>query len=189
MSYTDKNNTSRRSKILFLIAGILVLLLLVSAYYFFVRKSNTGDSNIGTESGEKLDLTPPTDEELRETEEFKKNLANESQGSSNPSTTPDGLRSVTPVVGYLQQAENLSVESNGYISGIAETDGICTLTLEKDNVKVTETRQAKLDAQGMICGQMIIGRDRLSQGSWKGYISYKSGKSSGISEDRIIEVK
>jgi hypothetical protein len=190
MSYQIKNSSRKRNKTLLIVAVITLLILLSGAYYFLVIRNNKSvDPPKPDSATQELNLNPPTEAELNETEQFKQNLANNSQSSSDSDKSSDGLKPVTPVIGYLQQSENKNIESNGYISGITEAGGTCTLILEKNGVKVTESRQAMMDAQGMICGHMVISRAKLSEGEWKAHISYASSTSKGSSEERKIEVK
>lgn len=186
MKYNPKHRTARRRKSTAIIMVVLFIIVLGSVYYFFIapRMNNAAESN------DIINLDPPTDAELRETEQYKDNLANKTEDNSKTvDESSEGLQSVTPIIGYLQVAENGDIESNGYISGIVETDGTCTLTLEKDGVRITESRQAMIDAQSTICGHMVISRGKLSEGSWKAYITYVSSARKGSSEERKIEVK
>lgn len=143
-------------------------------------KVTTEDQNSSINYG------PATEQEKKETEEFKKNTGQqEDEPKKDPSTN---LKQVTPVItGYGQTS--VGVEVGSRVPGIIESNGICTLTLKKDDKKVTEKRAATPDASETSCGYISISRDRLSKGEWVASVTYTSKKSKGTSATERIQVK
>lgn len=183
MSQNKKSFKSNR-RLLIIVALVLLLFSGAAAYYLFNRKSVGSNDEIATE---KINLSPPSEAEIEETEQHKQNLAQkDSEAETNP--TNDNTQDITPFFGFLLQNDNKNVEANGYLSGVIEDGGACTLTLQKDGVKVSETRKAKADAQSTICGLITISREKLSSGEWKATLSYSSSEYQGSSEERKIQV-
>jgi hypothetical protein len=177
----SQNKSSLNSKRNLLALVVILLLVAGGAYYLLVLKDDGSNSDVATE---KIDLSPPTEAEIAETEQHKQNLAQKD------SETPDSQnQNVIPVIGFLHQAENKNVEANGYISGVMEEGGTCTLTLTKDGTKVSESRKSLNDAQSTICGLIVIPREKLSTGEWKATITYSTSKYQGTSEERSVQVK
>jgi hypothetical protein len=190
VSGRKKKALNKRSIVLILVGLILVLGLLVALDRTGVinlpllpdRKSAPAPTSDG------INYDPPTEEEIAETEDFKDKLGNETTTPSpTPSPSPTTNKNpVTPVMTSWDAAPNAEV--SGYVSGISEEDGTCTVTLTKGDQKVTESKAATPDAKTVSCGLITINRDRLSPGTWTVTLSYSSQKSEGVSTSNTIEV-
>jgi hypothetical protein len=136
-----------------------------------------------------INYGPPTEEEKKETEEFKNK---QNSGSPPLSTTsePDQKKQVAPYVtswGYSKVSGN--AEISGYVPGVIESGGICTLTLKKGPSEVKETKSASPDAQNTSCGLISISRSQLSPGTWSAVLSYSSATAQGSSSSVTMEVE
>lgn len=183
-------NYPKNKRVAILLIVLIGLALLSGAFYFLTNDNNKSaneDNSPGASDG--INLSPPTETEMNEVEDLKKNLTEDSGGTIDQGSPPENLKSVTPIMGYLQQTESQDVESNGYIPGLVEPDGACTLTLTKGTQTVSEQKAAMPDAQSTICGQIVIDRSRLSAGLWEAKILYKSSSHEGSSETKTLEVK
>lgn len=131
-----------------------------------------------------INYGPPTEEEKKASDQVKDG---QNQPTS-PPATPGQKKAVTPVItswGY--NAITQQAEVSGYVGGVIENGGTCTLTLEKSGQKVTESKAAIADAQTTSCGLISVARDRLSPGNWTATLSYSSASAEGTSEPRTVE--
>lgn len=81
-----------------------------------------------------------------------------------------------------------AVEVGGYLAGIIEDDGTCTLTLTRGEVMVTGTVAGTPDASSTSCGGLTIPGDQLGTGHWDAVVTYDSSTSHGSSETVDVEV-
>lgn len=194
MKYSSNTiNTPSNKKKYILIALAALLLVAAVAFYLARSRDNTNDelaTATEAEYEEKIDLSPPTEEEKQAVEDNKQRLIEESNQQTDPTppASDSGKQKAVPVIGFLQQGSSGNIEANGYIAEAIESDGTCTLTLEKDGATASQSKQAMPDAQSTICGLISIERSQLSPGEWKATLSYSSAKYQGESEPRIIQV-
>jgi hypothetical protein len=96
---------------------------------------------------------------------------------------------VTPVLGYVDyDAAGRRVEASGFIAGVVESGGTCTLTLVKGPTQVTATTHSEADATTSNCGSLTVPRDKLAPGTWQASLSYASAGSKGTSQPVTVEV-
>jgi len=74
------------------------------------------------------------------------------------------------------------VEVDGYVPGVAESDGTCTLTLAKDGTSVTATVPGTENVHDTDCGGAAVSRDDLSPGTWRAVLAYESDAVHGASD-------
>lgn len=80
------------------------------------------------------------------------------------------------------------VMAGGYVSGVIEAGGTCTLTLTKAGVQVKAQKPGRPDAATTACGGLTVPGSSLSSGTWKAVLSYASTTSSGSSAPVDIAV-
>jgi hypothetical protein len=80
------------------------------------------------------------------------------------------------------------VQVDGFVAGISEEGGTCTLSLTKDGRTVTGSAQGVADARMTACGGLAVPGDQVSGGTWKAVLSYRSTGHSGTSESWDVEV-
>jgi hypothetical protein len=85
-------------------------------------------------------------------------------------------------------ADAAAVYVSGYLEGVVEDDGTCTLTLTKDGQSVSATKPGTSNVTNTSCGQLTIAGSELSTGAWTATVSYSSSASSGSSEPVQVEV-
>jgi hypothetical protein len=81
-----------------------------------------------------------------------------------------------------------AVEVGGYVEGVVEDDGECTLTLTKDGATVTGRADASPDASTTACGTVSVPGDEVTAGTWKAVLSYSSARHDGRSDAVDVEV-
>lgn len=98
--------------------------------------------------------------------------------------------STVPVVmtysGWNASAHQVMV--GGYVTGVIESGGTCTLTLTRAGARVTASRPARPDAATTACGGLTVPGSSLSSGTWKAVLSYASKASTGTSAAVDIDV-
>ena len=80
------------------------------------------------------------------------------------------------------------VEVGGYVTGVVEDGGVCTLTLTKGGRTVTGSTNALPDASTTACGAVTVPGDQVSAGTWQAVLSYSSAGHSGTAEAVDVEV-
>ncbi len=141
-------------------------------------------------NGTGINYGPPTKQEKEETQAHKDSLGqNDNSGTTAPPSSGQ-KKSVTPVISsWGQNLQTQDVEISGYVAGVFEEGGTCTATLSKDNQKVSESKQATINAQNVSCGFISISRSKLSAGNWIVTLAYSSGSAQGNSQNQTLEVK
>jgi hypothetical protein len=80
------------------------------------------------------------------------------------------------------------VEAAGYVSGVAESGGTCTLTLTRGGSSVTATSAAEPDRSATSCFGLTVPGDRLGSGTWSAVLSYESPASQAESSATEVQV-
>ena len=80
------------------------------------------------------------------------------------------------------------VEVGGYVEGVVEDGGVCTLTLTKGGTTVTGRADASADAATTACGAVTVPGDEVSAGTWTAVLGYASDEHSGTSDAVDVEV-
>jgi cytoskeletal protein RodZ len=183
----SKNNTRQFRK--FGIVALIVALFALAGVFIYQRSiHNNKKSTTPSGGSEAINLNPPTEQEKQEAEDNKQRLIQE-ESTQSPEPSNGSKITVSPVMGFLRQAADKSIEANGYVAEAVEANGTCILTLEKDGVKVVQEKQALPDAQSTVCGLIKIDRNRLTAGEWKGYLGYSSSKYQGTSPETIVRIE
>lgn len=81
-----------------------------------------------------------------------------------------------------------SVQVGGYVAGVIEDGGVCTLTLTKGGRIVTGRTDAVADASTTACGAVTVPGDQVSAGTWEAVLSYSSDGYTGTSDAVDVEV-
>ena len=79
------------------------------------------------------------------------------------------------------EAAGSTVEVDGYVGGLVEDGGSCTLTLTRGQATATVSADASADATTTDCGPLTVPGSRLSSGTWKAQVAYRSSWTSGTS--------
>lgn len=79
------------------------------------------------------------------------------------------------------------IELSGYVNGVIEMDGLCTLTVVGPVVREA-TRAGVPNVTNTSCGELEITRDDLVPGTYSVTLSYDSPSTSGTSESTEVVV-
>jgi hypothetical protein len=80
------------------------------------------------------------------------------------------------------------VQVDGYVAGISEEGGTCTLTLTRGGASVSGSNDGVADAHLTACGALAVPGSEVSAGTWRAVLSYRSAGHSGASESWDVEV-
>ncbi len=80
------------------------------------------------------------------------------------------------------------VLAGGYVSGILEDDGVCTLTLTQGATSVRAEAAAAADATTTVCGNLAVDGSQLAAGTWQAVLTYTSSAHTGTSTAAAVEV-
>ena len=85
-------------------------------------------------------------------------------------------------------AADRQVIAGGYVTGVIEDDGVCTLTLTQGSASVTVEGPAMPDASTTVCGGLVVPGSQLTAGTWQATLTYASSTHHGTSASAPVEV-
>jgi hypothetical protein len=80
-----------------------------------------------------------------------------------------------------------TVQAAGFVAGVLEDGGTCTLTLTKGGQEVTATSPASADATTTMCG-LLETPPGLAAGTWDAVLTYASAAADGESRSTEVSV-
>ncbi len=173
---------------------IPAILLIVGATAWGLDKANIinlpflPNESAGTENpGNGINYGPPTEEEKKETEQFKKDLENKNYNQSSDTNSPASMKQASVTMTYLTYGVG-GISSSGFINNVFEDGGTCTLTLTKGSLKLSGTSSGIQDVNKTTCSPITINKNKLQSGEWYAVLSYKSSTINGSSPSRVINV-
>ena len=89
---------------------------------------------------------------------------------------------------YGWDPETQQAQAGGYVAGVVENGGTCTLTLTKGGATAVGTSEAQADASTTVCGAVVVPGDQLSSGTWQAVLTYRSAQHVGTSGPVEVEV-
>jgi hypothetical protein len=185
-----KNITwNKKNKLLLMgCIALLVTLLAVGGWLYYRHTNQSKTSNVieGAIPGEKIDLSPPTEEEKRQVEENKERLVERQQQEGQ--TPANGTKQVAPFITDAAQYGQ-QVEVRAYIPGIFESGGTCKAVFTKAAQTITKETNAEKNVSNTTCRALIINRSEFpSAGDWSLVLTYTSGTAQGSSESKMVRV-
>jgi hypothetical protein len=100
--------------------------------------------------------------------------------------TADRVPVVVTYSGYNATAG--AVQMGGYVSGVVEDGGTCTLTLTQGGARVAATSRASADATTTTCAELRVPGAKLAPGTWQAVLSYASATHVGTAAAVPVEV-
>jgi hypothetical protein len=94
---------------------------------------------------------------------------------------------VTVVLTIADLAQG-AVEGAGYVDGVVEDGGTCTLTLSRGDDSVTARSSGAADATTTICAGLSVDAAQLTPGTWQAQLAYSSAAAQGTSHATAVEV-
>lgn len=186
-TYSKRNLAKSVSFAILAVAMVIVALFAVDKY------SNFDIPLIGTpknsfENG--VNYRPPTDNELREVDEHKKSLGDDTPGDEQQHTSSQQkIPVVVTLVSWGQDSSTQAVDATGSVEGEISSSGTCTLRMTKGATTVRESRQSTANSQNTSCGRILIPYSKLTPGTWELQIDYSSATAEGTSATIKQEVR
>lgn len=179
MANTKLKHPKFSKKTVFIVVCLVVLAMAVFAFQARQNENIGGNPNTTVEDGTYVNLDPPTEQELSDTEKHKDDLLKQSEQSSNTST---GSKKVTPVITGAN-----GQQINAFVPGVFEEGGSCKATLTKGTEVVTKTSAGFENVSYTSCTPIDVSGS-LGSGSWSVIVSYSSSSASGQSESKTFTV-
>jgi cytoskeletal protein RodZ len=85
-------------------------------------------------------------------------------------------------------AATSAVVAGGYAADVTEVDATCTLVLRRDGVELRGESLGTPSATTTDCGEVRVGGDALTSGTWEAVLGYTSETSAGVSAAVEVEV-
>ncbi len=204
-----KTRRSRPRPVLLLVT----LLLVAGALVLWTRSGDTAPAAAGTapapptasapvsehapsepaasESASSVDADEPVAEES-DAEELD-NAPEETSEPASPATPEvreaDGPAPVAVSLTYTSYDSSTSaVVAGGYAADVVEVDATCTLVLRRDGVELRGEALGTPSAATTDCGEVRVGGDALTSGTWEAVLTYTSETSVGESDPVEVEV-
>lgn len=165
------------------IGGVLLLALVGYGIYtkttqrWPFQASTTTQGTEQANSSQDINYDPPTDQEVENSQDGKKN----SQPEATPSAPTSSLGAAHVALSYADFSGN-QLEIRAFTTSVVEGSGTCTATVTSGLKKVTRSSSAFIDATSSICEPIYIDKSELSPGVWSINVSYLSKTFKGSSE-------
>lgn len=134
-----------------------------------------------------INYNPPTQTELKETEQHKDDLVKRSQNTENSSQNSGSVKkNVNPVI-TSASVEGDSVVIASFVEGIFEEGGTCTVRLTQGTNVASKQVEAIPNVSTTSCKRVTFSRSELSgSGTWTATVTYESSSSKGISSQKEV---
>lgn len=183
-----KNKTNSRYKKIIIV--LLVLALFTGGIlYWYNSRNNTSDpnqantgSNQDEANNDKIDYSPPTDDEKKAADAVK-DPSQPRTTTHSPTQNNSTKKKVKPVI---TSAESNSVSA--YIPGVFEEGGTCTAVFTKNGTTKTISSKGFQNVSYTQCAPINIDSGFLSQGTWNLSLKYTSTNSEGVSASQNLEI-
>ncbi|MDO8335941.1 MAG: hypothetical protein Q7T74_04145 [Candidatus Saccharibacteria bacterium] len=169
-----------------IIIGLIAALIVGMAAYIVYAQSNTDDKK----ARKPITYSGPSEQDKKDAADNKANVAKRQEIEQQAKQeTSSSKKQVSPVITNANQ-NGQQVTVTGYVSGVFEDGGTCTLVASKDGTSFTRTSKGFADATTTSCSPFFIDRSAFSEpGSWTVKISYSSSNAEGTSQTRAIEIQ
>ena len=144
---SPKNN----KKIIYIVLAIFLSVVILSVIGFYYLQNR--QKNADMQQGQNIDYNPPTEDQKQAGEDIKK--ANQ----TTISTTFSALITATNVSNDIVQIRTI-------INGIVSNDGVCELSLTKNDEVIIRTTNIYALPSSSTCQGFDINRSELSAGTW-----------------------
>jgi hypothetical protein len=170
-------------------AALAVLAVVgVAAFFFFGRGLGTSADAASDPAGRTTQAAPTIGVVETDASAPSANpMSGQSVATDQPAAAEGGDVLVEVTFAGWNPADR-EAEIGGFVSGVVEDGGTCTLTLSKGGETVSAEAEGMADASTTSCGEVAVGADRLSAGTWEAVLSYASATSAGSAEPVRIEV-
>lgn len=176
--------TKKRNKVLkSLLLASLILVAASAGFWGVTRLNSDGPKSSPTKGASNVDLSPATEEEIKDSEQHKDAAVNNEDIKISSSK-----RKIQPVIVDAGQYGN-QIEVRSYISGIVESGGVCTATFTHGTSTFTRQSTGTSDATTTLCPKITLQKEDFPvSGTWSVTIAYLSNAAYGNSSNKSFEV-
>ena len=103
-----------------------------------------------------------------------------------PAPPAQGADVVITYAGWTDATVGLEV--GAYVTGVAESGGVCTLTLTSGSRTVSAQAAGEPDSSSTSCVNLSVPGRQLPSGTWTAVVSYVSSSTSGHSDSHVVVV-
>jgi hypothetical protein len=185
--------SARPRRLLIAAVGIVLLAAAAVAGLWVTRDARpdagteaTGAEAAASSSGEPVSAIPGEASAEPGTPVLEPGPAQEVATDPEPVTTGGDVDVVVTYTAWDADLDTLEVD--GYVSGVVEEGGTCTLTATNAGRTVTAEGPGTADAATTSCGALVLSGEELTAGSWEVQLGYESATSSGASPTSVVEV-
>lgn len=147
-----------------------------------------------------INYDPPTEEDLKETEQKKDQIAKDLNESGKPTPqptqtpgatdSPASKKQATVIVTYVGQYNDAKdLEVGAYVENVFEEGGDCTLSVSGPSGTVTKKTKGVRDVSKTLCPAFTVPRSELSAGTWSVIVSYESSAAAGSSSAQEVSIQ
>ncbi len=182
MKTKTQRQVSNRKKVILIATAFLFCGSMATLYFW---QASQADPPLQDDTPYTIvNYSPPTEQELAESQDGKKNSA--ATKDENSDNTGDVKSTVQVGISYADiYGDNLEIRA--FTNGVIDGKGTCTATVSKQGEStITKTSEAFIDASSSQCRPIYISKSSLSSGIWKVTVKYSSDKNEGNSE--VVEV-
>lgn len=181
-----KHHASTKKKILLTAVAVLVVLGVIGLYVHMHHSTPVASGNVSTKR-----YSGPTPQDKADSEAHKNAIVQQlnQQRQQQQSTNTPTKTSVTPIITNASQ-NGSEINVSGYVSGVFENGGTCTVTLTQAGSQITKTSAGFENASTTQCTPVTIERSEFSTaGQWQTTLTYESANAAGISQAQTLTIQ
>jgi hypothetical protein len=179
-----------RSKKKFIISTLALLGIAAATVGWFLWHDSR---QVDTSAVSSKHFSGPTQQEKDEAANHKDELVqqmnDEKGGQGGGDTNSDGKKAVTPIITDASQSDS-QVRISGYVSGVFEDGGTCTITITQGSSKIVKTATAFENVSTTQCSPVTLQRsDFPAAGQWQVTLAYNSAAAEGTSQAQALAIQ
>ena len=182
----NTKRTSNKLLIFTIIAAVVVIGVGLGVWRYVATRSVSSDP-VSTKH-----FSGPTEQEKQETAAHKDELVgqiHDEQESESNDSGGQAQKSVTPIITDASQTGS-AIRIAGYVPGIFEEGGDCTVVIERNGTKITKASKGFQNVSTTQCTPVTIDRSEFSAtGDWQVTITYSSTTAKGVSQAQTLAVQ
>ena len=170
----------------------IVLLIGILSYLTYAKSASvwpfaTSVSPQDIESEDTINYSPPTEQEIEDSQNAKKRGDAENQTKESTDTSQSS-KSTVPVAISSAEIINDNLEVRAFTPRVIEGSGTCTATVSSGSKSVTAKSAAFVDVSSSICEPIFISVSKLSSSMWQVVVDYSSPNAQGISQPVMVTI-
>lgn len=179
MRIKKKPHISRKKLLLLFL--VIVTLGLVGWYAFQSTDTYIPDNN--DTSVDNINYSPPTEHEIKEGQNAKKN-----GGTTNDGVVIESDKDTVQVgITYADIYED-RLEIRAFTNGVVDGTGTCTAIVTSGSQRIEKKSKAFIDASSSVCRPIYIPLSNLSSGTWEVTVVFSTNEKRGKSDTVTVRV-